>query len=80
MRARAGADKRRNAEGRNPAADRDCARWLRERNPDWSDERIERQILRTYVIDDHYNWTSALVEAEVDRILNGEPPQDGPYL
>jgi hypothetical protein len=28
------------------------ARWLRKRNPTWSAERVERQILRTYVIDE----------------------------
>jgi hypothetical protein len=52
------------------------ARWLRKRNPTWSAERVERQILRTYVIDEHPDWDAGQIEDEVGSRLGDEDESD----
>lgn len=49
------------------------ASWLRERNPRWSEARVRQQLARSYVTDEHPNWTLDEVDREVARQLGKGP-------
>jgi hypothetical protein len=51
--------------------DKEAFKWLRNRNPGWSDAKISHSIARSHVIDEHPDWTDAEIEREIIRYNQG---------
>ena len=58
--------------------DKEAFKWLRKRNPGWSDEKISHLIARSHMIEQHPNWSDARIDREIRIMSSDERPPECP--